>query len=279
MFIAFLIMLREGFEAALIIGILAGYLVQTGRTKALPSLWLGVVAALVMSLALGLAIDWTGAEFPQRQQEIFAGLVGLVAVVMLLSMVFWMRRAGRTIKKELQDKVDKSMQSKSSGLNVSLAFAAFLITGREGIESAVFLIAVIQQSVGLSVPIGAALGLLGATALGWAVFKGGMKIDMRRFFRWTGAFVILVAGGLMAGTLKHFHEAGIWNYLQSTAFDFSSVLPSDGFVGTILGGMLGYRDAPSVGEVVVYLAFTVPALILFLRPHSGAPSMLQRSAR
>ena len=267
MFISFLIMLREGFEAALIIGILAGYLVQTGRSNALPSLWVGVVAALIGSLVLGLAIHFTGAELPQNKQEIFEGCVGILAVFMLLSMVFWMRRAGRTIKKELQAKADSSMQSYVTGWNFSLMFVAFLVTGREGVESVIFLIAVIEQSTGLGVPVGAALGLLSATFLGWAVFRGGMKIDMRRFFRWTGTFVILVAGGLIAGSVNHFHEGGIWNYLQGTAFNLSDILPSDGLAGTLLGGLFGYRDAPSVGEVVAYLAFTIPALVLFLMPH------------
>ena len=270
MFIAFLIMLREGFEAALIIGILASYLVHTGRAKTLPSLWIGGAAALVISMVLGVAIQWTGMEFPQRQQELFEGIVGLIAVGMLVSMVFWMRRAGRSIKKELEAKIDNTLKSQVSGWNWSLALVAFLVTGREGLEAAVFLIAVIQQSPGPAVPIGAALGLISAAILGWAVFKGGMKIDLRRFFRWTGAFVILVAGGLVASSLNEFHEAGLWNYLQATAFDLSTVLPSDGLVGTLLGGLLGYRDAPSVGEVLAYLGFVIPALVLFFMPHSAA---------
>lgn len=269
MFIAFLIMLREGFEATLIIGILASYLVHTGRRQALPSLWIGTVAALLLSMAAGIAIQWAGMEFPQREQEFFEGLVGLVAVGMLASMVFWMRRAGRSIKKELEAKVESSLKTQISGWNWSLAVVAFLVTGREGLEAAVFLIAVVQQSPGPAVPLGAALGLIAAALLGWAVFKGGMKIDLRRFFRWTGAFVILVAGGLVASSLNAFHEAGMWNYLQATAFDLSTVLPSDSLVGTLLGGLLGYRDAPSVGEVLAYLAFTIPALVLFFMPTSA----------
>jgi high-affinity iron transporter len=269
MFIAFLIMLREGFEATLIIGILASYLVHTGRQKALPSLWIGAGVAVLLSAAAGVAIQWAGMEFPQREQEFFEGLVGLVAVGMLVSMVFWMRRAGRSIKKELEAKVESSLKTQISGWNCSLAVVAFLVTGREGLEAAVFLIAVVQQSPGPAVPLGAALGLVCAAVLGWAVFKGGMKIDLRRFFRWNGAFVILVAGGLVASSLNAFHEAGLWNYLQATAFDLSTVLPSDSLIGTLLGGLLGYRDAPSVGEVLAYLAFTIPALVLFFMPTSA----------
>lgn len=273
MFIAFLIMLREGFEATLIMGILASYLVHTGRSKTLPSLWIGGTAALAISMVLGVALQLTGTEFPLRQRELFEGSVGLIAVGILVSMVFWMRKAGRSIKKELESKIDSSLKTQVSGWNWSLALLAFLVTGREGFEAAVFLIAVIQQSPGPVVPVGAVLGLITAAILGWAVFKGGMRIDLRRFFRWTGAFVILVAGGLLASSLNEFHEAGIWNYLQATAFDLSAVLPSDGIAGTLLGGLLGYRDAPSVGEVVAYLGFVIPALILFLMPNSASSGM------
>ena len=227
MFIAFLIMLREGFEAALIVGILASYMAQSGRSTSLPSLWMGVIAAIAASATLAIVITISGAEFPQQEQEIFAGCVGLVAVAMLVGMVFWMRKAGRTIKQELQSKVDAAFLVKDSGWNLALAVSAFLITGREGVESVVFLIATLQQSVGWSVPGGALLGLVGAAALGYAVFKGGMKLNMRRFFRWTGVFIILVAGGLLANSLVRLHEAGLWNALQDRAFDLPNVLPSD----------------------------------------------------
>ena len=270
MFIAFLIMLREGFEASLIVGILASYMVQTGRAAALPSLWAGVAAAIVACLVLGVLITVTGSEFPQAQQEFFEGCVGLLAVVMLISMIFWMRKVGRTIKKDLQDKVDAAFESSQSKWNWPLAISAFLVTGREGLESVVFLIATFQQSSGLAVPIGALLGLAGAAALGYGVFKGGVKLNMRSFFRWTGVFIILVAGGLLASAFKHFHEAGIWNLMQGQAFDLSNILPSDSLVGVLLGAMFGYRDAPTIGEVVIYLVFVIPALILFLMPQKTA---------
>lgn len=272
MFIAFLIMLREGFEAALIVGILASYIAQTGRSAALPSLWGGVIFAVVFCTGLGVLITLTGSEFPEREQEIFAGCVGLLAIAMLLSMVFWMRKAGRSIRQELQNRVDAVVKPKGSRWNFALAASAFLITGREGVESVVFLIATLQQSTGWAVPIGAISGLIGALLLGYAVFKCGVQLNMRRFFRWTGVFIILVAGGLLTNSLAHFHEAGVWNVLQSTAFDLSNVLPSDSLLGVVLGGMFGYRDAPTVGEIVAFLVFTIPALALFLMPNPSVPS-------
>lgn len=165
MFIAFLIMLREDFEAALIVAILASYMAQSGRSASLPSLWMRVIAAIAASATLAIVITISGAEFPQQEQEIFAGCVGLVAVAMLVGMVFWMRKAGRTIKQELQSKVDAAFLVKDSGWNLALAVSAFLINGREGVESVVFLIATLQQSVGWSVPAGALLRLVGAAAL------------------------------------------------------------------------------------------------------------------
>ena len=278
MFISFLIMLREGFEAALIVGIIAGYLAQTGRKAALPSVWLGAGAAIVICTLLGSAISYTGSEFPQRQQEIFAGTVGLIAVVMLVSMVFWMRRAGRTIKKELHNKIDAALGDHQGAWNWALAIAAFLITGREGVEAVVFLIATLQQGTGYAVPLGAVLGLAASAALGFAVFEGGMHMDMRRFFRWTGIFIILVAGGLVANSLVHFHEAGLWNMGQQVVFDLSNVLPSDSLGGVILGGLFGYRDTPTLSEILAFAIFALPTLILFLMPLATPPAAQRTNA-
>ena len=272
MFIAFLIMLREGFEASLIVGILASYLVQTGRSSALISVWTGVTVALIASVAVGVLITLTGSEFPQAEQELFESAVGLLAVFMLTSMVFWMRKVGRTIKQELQSQVDAALKTSTTTWSFALALSAFLVTGREGLEAVVFVIAIIQQSTDWTIFAGGALGLLGAAALGYGVFKGGMKLNMRAFFRWTGVFIILVAGGLLSGVLVHLHEAGFWNLLQQQAFDLSSVLPSDSLPGVLLGGLFGYRDAPTVGEIGIYVLFTIPALILFLMPQPSLPA-------
>jgi high-affinity iron transporter len=265
LFVAFLIMLREGIEAALIVGIIAGYLKQTGRERALPAVWVGVGLACLLCLALGIALNAGGAEFPQRVQELFEGSVALLATGMLLSMVLWMGRAARSIKMELRAQVDVALRS-GGRRELALACMAFLAVGREGLESVFFLIASVQQDLGMGVPIGAALGLLGAFAFGIGIYRGGLKINLRRFFRWTGVFIIFVAAGLLTGALRAFHEAGLWNVLQTTAFDFSAMLPKDGALGTLLAGIFGYQEAPTVAEVIAYLGFLLPALILFLVP-------------
>ena len=270
MLVAFLIMLREGMEAALIVGIVASYLKQTGRQRFMPHVWLGVVLAALLCLALGIVINVTSGEFPQRQQELFEGIVALVAVVILTSMVFWMRKAARSIKAQLHDSIETALKSGDRGA-WALVGMAFFAVGREGLESVFFLLATFQQDVGLGVPVGAILGLAAAVGIGAAITYGGMRLDLRRFFRWTGVFIIFVAGGLLAGGLRAFHEAGLWNSLQERAFDLSAILPADSIVGTLLTGLLGYQDSPTVGEVLVYLLFMIPALVLFLSQGRPVP--------
>jgi high-affinity iron transporter len=262
MLIAFLIMLREGIEAALIVGIVASYLCQTGRKSLLPAVWGGVVLACALCLGLGIALNAISAEFPQKQQEFFEGVVALVAAGMLTSMVFWMRKAARSIKAQLQNAVDSATRP-GGGAGFALVGMVFLAVGREGLESVFFLLATFQQGVGLAVPAGALLGLLGAVAVGAAIYLGGVRLDLRRFFRWTGIFIVLVAAGLLASALRAFHEAGLWNGLQETLFDLSNTLPTDSPVGAVLAGLLGYNDTPTLGEGIIYLAYLVPALLLF----------------
>jgi high-affinity iron transporter len=273
--VAFLIMLREGIEAALIVGIIAGYLKKTGRQDALPAVWFGVGLALVICTALGMALELAGAEFPQKMQEMFEGCVALIATGILASMVLWMARAARSIKAQLHDSIDSAAGSGDSR-GLALAAMAFLAVGREGLESVFFLIATVQQDVGIGVPIGAGLGILCAFAFGVGMYRGGIRLNLQTFFRWTGVFIIFVAAGLLAGAVRAFHEAGLWNLLQQTAFDISGVLPGDGLIGTLLAGIFGYQDAPTVGEVTVYLAFLLPALSIFYL--QGRPQPVPRPA-
>jgi len=133
-----------------------------------------------------------------------------------------------------------------------------------------------EQSEGPAAPVGAGLGLASAVAVGFAIYYGGVRLNLRRFFLGTGAFIVFVAAGLLAGAVRAFHEAGLWNGLQATAFDLSSVLPQDGLIGALLSSVFGYQDAPSVGEVTVYLAFLIPALILFFS--SARPQPVAKAA-
>ncbi|KMO22036.1 iron uptake transporter permease EfeU [Methylobacterium platani] len=279
MLIAFLIMLREGIEAALIVGIIAGYLAQTGRRAWMPAVWGGVVLAAVLCLALGLGLQAVGAEFPQKQQELAEGVIALLAAGMLCTMVFWMRRAARSVRAELHGAVDHALgrAGRAQG-GFALAVMAFLAVGREGLESVFFLLATVQQDVGWGVPAGAVLGIALSVVIGVALAKGAVRIDLRRFFRWTGVFILFVTAGLLASALKAFHEAGLWNHLQATAFDLGHVLPADTVLGTLLTGIFGYQEAPAWGEVLVYLGFLVPALWAFLAGARPTPAAQPRHA-
>jgi high-affinity iron transporter len=270
MLVPFLIMMREGIEAALIVGIIAGYLRQTGRSQWMPLVWIGIATAVLLSLAVGIVLDLVSAEFPQREQELFEALVGLVAVCILTSMVFWMRKAARSIKAQLQHSVDAALDG-HDGTGFALIAMVFFAVAREGLESVFFLLATFQQDVGLAAPIGALAGLAVAVAVGLAIYWGGVKLNLKRFFRWTGLFILVVAAGLLAGSLRALHEAGLWNGLQQVAFDLSHVLPIDGPLGSVLAGIFGYQDTPAVGEVGAYLLFLLVTIPLFLSGHR-APS-------
>jgi len=275
MLIPFLIMLREGIEAALIVGIVASYLKQSGRGALMPAVWVGVLLATALSLFAGAGLQLLAAEFPQKQQELFEGVVGLIAVVMLTSMVFWMRKAARSIKGELQASIDSALAKGADGQGWALIGMVFLAVAREGLESVFFLLAVFQQSSGWEAPVGALAGIAVSVVIGWGLYSGGVRLDLRRFFRFTGLFILLVAAGLLAGVLRKLHEGGVWNHLQSVVFDMSDTLPMDSPVGAVLSGLLGYQAAPVVGEVVVYLAFLAVALFFFLR---SAPAPAPRAA-
>lgn len=264
MLIAFLIMLREGIEAALIVGIVAGFLRQSGNGRLMPKVWLGVVLAALMCLALGYGIHRQTGEIPQKQQELVVGIIGLVAVAMLTYMVVWMQKAARSMKRHVQQSVQAAL-NRGHGQGWALVGMAFLAVAREGLESVFFLLAVFQQSPTWQMPVGALLGLLAAVLIGSLIYQGGMRLDLAKFFRFTGAFLIVVAAGLLAGSLRALHEAGVWNHLQTVAFNISHILHQDSVLGVLLGGFFGYTDHPTQGEVLIWLLYLIPVMYWFLR--------------
>lgn len=273
MLIAFLIMLREGIEAALIVGIVAGFLKQSGHSRLMPKVWLGVALAALMCLGIGYGIHSATGEIPQKEQEFVVGVIGLVAVAMLTYMILWMKKAARSMKQQLQDSVQTAL-NRGNGQGWALVGMAFLAVAREGLESVFFLLAVFQQSPTWSMPVGAVLGLLAAVVIGALIYQGGMRLNLGKFFRWTGAFLIVVAAGLVAGSLRALHEAGVWNHLQEVVFDSSKYLHEDSPLGVLLGGFFGYTDHPTQGEVLAWLLYLVPVMIWFL--HGSRPAAVQR---
>ncbi len=275
MLIAFLIMLREGIEAALIVGIVAGFLKQSGHSRLMPKVWLGVALAALMCLGIGYGIHSATGEIPQKEQEFVVGVIGLVAVAMLTYMILWMKKAARSMKQQLQDSVQTAL-NRGNGQGWALVGMAFLAVAREGLESVFFLLAVFQQSPTWSMPVGAVLGLLAAVVIGALIYQGGMRLNLAKFFRWTGAFLIVVAAGLVAGSLRALHEAGVWNHLQEVVFDSSKYLHEDSPLGVLLGGFFGYTDHPTQGEVLAWLLYLVPVMIWFL--HGSRSASVQRSS-
>ena len=270
-------MLREGIEAALIVGIIASYLRQTGRGEWMPAVWIGVFLAAALALFVGGGLEMVSAEFPQKQQELFEGLVGLLAVIILSSMVFWMRKVARSIKHELHESLDAALAG-SKNQTYALIGMVFFAVAREGLETVFFLLAIFQQSEGVGAPLGALLGLMIAVGIGFAIYKGSMRLNLARFFRWTGLFILVVAAGILANSVQALHEAGLWNHFQTVVFDISSILPMDGPTGSVLAGMFGYQDAPTVSVLTVYLAYLIFALVLFFLPQPRVVSLPTRPA-
>ncbi len=264
---AFIIALREGIEAALIVSILLAYLKQLQRTDRSKLVWWGTGLALAVSIAAGTLIFVVGGEFEGTAEQVFEGTVTLSAVVVLTWMIFWMRRQGARIKSELQEKVDTALVAGGFAL-AALAFFAVL---REGIETALFIFAAAEgtavEAGGIGGQlIGAALGLGSATVLGVLLYRGGIRLNLRTFFRVTGAVLIVIAAGLFAYSIHELQEAGWFPVLESHAFDLSATLPDDAGVGAVLRGLVGYNADPTVLEVVSWLAYLVVIGALYLRP-------------
>ncbi|MBT0570009.1 FTR1 family protein [Curvibacter sp. CHRR-16] len=271
MLIPFLIMYREGLEAALIVAIVASYLRQSGQGRWLPAVGFGIVSAAGLCLALGLYMNHVQSEFPQKQQELFEAIVALIATGMLTSMVFWMRSHAQSIKGELHHAIDAALQ-RHHRQAVGIVALVFLAVGREGLESVFFLLAAFQQDVGIYAPIGAVLGLAAAVASGVLIYRGSLRLNLRVFFQWSSIFILFVAAGLLSSALKAFHEAGLWNHLQDHAYNLSAVLPNGSVVGVLLGALFGYQDSPAIGEVLIWIAYIVPALWWFIAGQKQAPS-------
>jgi high-affinity iron transporter len=259
---AFFLLLREGLEAALIVGIVCAYLVKLGRRDGLRPVMLGVLAALALSAVIGLIVTITVGRLPITVQESLEGFAGLIAVAVLTWMLFWMRRQGRAMKGELEHGVDSAL---AQGTVTALAGLAFVAVARESLETVLFLFALGAQTSDLiiSTVIGAVLGLAVAIAIGYAIFAAGIRIDLRRFFTYTGVVLIFVSAGLVAFSIHAFGEAGLI-VNQGAVFDLGGVLPQNGPIGSVLAGLLGYRQAPTPLELIGYFAYLIPVLILFV---------------
>ena len=267
MFPTFLIGLREGLEASLVVGILIAYLVKSGNGDRLRPIWGGIAAAVGISLAFGALLQFTSAELSFKAQEAFGGFASLLAVAFVTWMVFWMRRTARSLKSELHGRLDTALALGP----VALAVTAFIAVGREGLETALFLWAAVQSTERSATPVtGAVLGLLAAVALGYLLYKRAVHLNLKTFFTWTGAGLIIVAAGVFAYGIHDLQEAGILPGLNTLAFDVSEQVPPSSWYGTLLKGVLNFSPRTSVLEAIAWCSYVVPGLVLFFRPAAPA---------
>lgn len=260
----FVIGLREGLEAALIVGIVAAFLVKEGRPAALKPMWGGVAAAVAICTVFGVAVAVGGSHLPQRQQEMLETVVGLIAVAMITFMIVWMRRHSHELKDALHGRAATALAQGSVSALIAMAFFAVF---REGFETAVFLVAAFDSSADpVTARLGAVLGLLTSFAIGYGIYRGGVRINLARFFRATAAVLVLVAAGLLASSMHTAWEAGWITVGQAQAFDLTWLVRPGTVSSALLTGMLGLQPRPTYIEAAAYLLYAVPMLVYVLWP-------------
>jgi high-affinity iron transporter len=260
----FVIGLREGVEASLIVGIVAAFLRQQGRRDALRAVWAGVLLAVLLCTGAAVGLQILDEALPQRQQEGLETIVASVAVGMVTFMIIWMRRHARGLASDLRASAGAALAEGSAWALVAMAFFAVL---REGLETAVFVLAAFQASGdSTATGAGAALGVACAVVIGWCIYRGGVRLNLARFFRATSAVLVLVAAGLVASAIHTAHEAAWLNSLQTQALDLSWLVRPGSVVSSLVTGVLGIQPQPTVGEVAGYAIYAVPMLLFVLWP-------------
>nr|WP_253942983.1 iron uptake transporter permease EfeU [Nocardioides sp. zg-1308] len=265
----YLIGLREGLEAALVVSILVAYLVKTDRRHLLPRVWAGVGIAVLMSVAVTLGLGLQSRQLTFRTQELIGGVLSIVAAAFVTWMIFWMAGAARSIAGDLRGRVDAAADSRWS-----LVVVAFLAVGREGLETALILWTATRTATGRDLPeaapvtstplLAAVLGIATAVVLGHLVYRGAVRINLTRFFTWTGVLLIFVAAGVLSYGMHDLQEAGVLPGLDAVMFDVSNVLPPGSFLATLLKGFFNFSPATTWVEGLVWLAYVAVVLPLFL---------------
>ncbi len=269
----YLIGLREGLEAALVVGILVAYLVTTRRRDLLPALWAGVGVAVIISLGFGAALTYGPQGLTFEAQEAIGGSLSILAVGLITWMIFWMARTARHLKSNLQHRLDDAIAAGKW----AVVLMALLAVGREGLETALFLWAGAQATGATTKPLlGAILGIATAIALGYLIYRGAIQLNLRVFFAWTGLFLIIVAGGVLAYGVHDLQEARILPGLTNLAFDVSAQIPPSSWYGTVLKGIFNFSPATTWLELTAWVAYVAPTTFLFIRTvwfgHTPSPA-------
>lgn len=261
MFASFLLSLREGLEAALIIGIVLGVLVKLKRTDLNGVVWRGVGLAALLSLLAAIALNLLGMEFKGRGEEIFEGVAMLLAAGVLTWMILWMQNHGGTLKSEIEEQTNQATLGKGQKALFALAFLAVF---REGIELALFLLAARLTSSPLQTITGALLGLISAGILGWILFTSTMKLSLRNFFGATNILLVIFAAGLVGLGVHEFNEAGVIPSVIEHIWDVNGVLSDKSEMGLILKALVGYNGNPSLTEVGAYISYLAVLIAILL---------------
>lgn len=257
-----LIGLREGLEAGLVVGILVAYLHKIGRTEVLPRLWIGISAAIGLSLAVGAVLTFGPYGMSFQAQEILGGVLSIVAVGMVTWMTFWMARHARGLGGELRAGVDRAV----TGSALALVTLGVVSVGREGIETALFVWASVNAGADAVLgTIGAVLGILVAVVISYLIYRGLVRINLSRFFFWTGLFLIVVAAGVLAYGVHDLQEAGVIPGVTVVAYSLATVIPPTSWYGAALAGIFNFTPEPTVAQVIVWVAYIAITLTLFLR--------------
>ena len=261
---SFVITLREGLEAALIIGIVAAFLVREGRPDALKRMWVGVGAAVAVCLAVGIVLRVVDQQLPQRGQLVLETVIAFVAVAMVTYMIVWMKQHARELRGSLEGSAATAVAAGSAGALVAMAFFSVF---REGFETAVFLIAVFQQgSSPVAAGIGAVLGLVAALAIGWGIYRGGVRLDLQRFFKATGVILVIVAAGLFASGVHSAQELGWIGGADDGFLDLAWLVHPGTWTASLMTGILGLRESMSSAMVAGWLLYAVPMTAFVLWP-------------
>jgi high-affinity iron transporter len=280
----YLIGLREGLEAALVVSILVAYLVKSDRRHQLRWIWLGVGVAVLLSVGVTIGLGLQSRQLTFKTQELLGGVLSIIAAAFVTWMIFWMATAAKHIAGDLRGRIDNA-----SGRWWSLSLVAFLAVGREGMETALILWSNTRVAIDRDLPegapvsstplVGAALGLVTAVVLGYLIYRGAISLNLTVFFTWTGFFLILVAAGVLSYGIHDLQEAGVVAGLNSHLFDVSHIIPPSSWYGTVLKGIFNFSPQTTYWEAAVwitYMAIVVPAFIVVLRrrkrPASPAPA-------
>jgi high-affinity iron transporter len=262
--------LREGVEASLIVGIIAAFLRQQGDLRQLKFVWYGVAAAVALCIGLGVTLEIVNEQLPQKQQEMLETVIAFIAVGFVTSMIVWMTKHARGLKGEIEAHAAAALDSGSARALVVMAFLAVL---REGFETSVFFLSAFQVSTNRAASAaGATLGIVVAVGIGYGIYKGGVKLDLAKFFKLTGVVLVLVAAGLVAFAMHTGFEAGWFTFGRGQALDLSWLIKPGTVVSALFTGMLGIQPKPSVSEVIGWLVYFIPMSIFVFTGGFRVPS-------